>query len=766
MSTWDFAFTGAWAAWAVMAFAAVCAALAYVFYRSKRNQLRRPWFRALALLRTAVIVIVALFLLKPVIRYSRTSLQDSSVLVLQDVSESMGIPDSAGGLTRLAAGVELLRGDGGILPQIAESHEVEYFTFGAFIAKKDPSDEITAHQKATAIGDALQEAVGRAGEEGLAGVVLLTDGVSTTGEDPLRVARFLGVPVYPVVLGGKEQEKGRFYDVGIASTPHNLEFIVNNKATVRARLSNYGLKRFTQQERSIPLTLSRGQEKLGDKQVQFPSMNGQREVSVEYVPRQVGLHKLTVDLPQLDGEAVPENNSRTFTVRVTDPRLRTLLLEGVVRAEYKFLRRTLESDPNVDLTSVVKLRKDKFLHQGVDAGVDLSRGLPVTAEEFEKFDVIILSDIGRSEFSRIQLDLLEAWVADGSGVMTLGGYNSYGAGGYAGSPLATIIPLRIGGKTDGHAEERFAPRLLEAGRSHPVLDGCADFFAPGADRALLDGANRTAGPKPGATVLLVHPTEKVGDDPLPILASHQYGAGRALSLTADTTSKWAFQVQGRGLDSPYYRFWRQSVRWLAGRTNDDLRGDMLLAASPNKSEYGYEETVLVTAKVRRRDKQPNDNAQVVMTVQYPMPIQKVNPQGATYMESSIDVPLTHIPISLGQYRASFRPPVSGVYKAIVAASDDSGRLAETAFEFTVGRLVSEFDRIDVDELALRAVAGETGGECHTLATARRIPEELRKRQHRKIYSGEINLWNTPLFFLVFLACVTAEWALRKRHGLN
>ena len=253
----------------------------------------------------------------------------------------------------------------------------------------------------------------------------------------------------------------------------------------------------------------------------------------------------------------------------------------------------------------------------------------------------------------------------------------------------------------------------------------------------------------------------------PVLAAQRYGAGRVLSLTADTTWKWKFQIEALGMDGPYYRFWRQAVRWLAGRKEEDLSGEDLLWAGPNKVEYAYDETVLVEAKVRRRDKQPHDGAAVEMEVHYPVPIQRRNDEGAVYLEKSATIRFNPVPLGLGRYQASLRPPVGGIYRAVVKASDAGGMLAQTEFEFAVGQATSEFDRVDVDEVALRALAAETGGEFHTLATAGRIPDELERRRRRVIEQKEIDPWSAPLYFMpLFLAFATAEWLLRKRSGLN
>jgi len=770
MKDWDFAFTGAWPALLVISIGVAAAVLSYLFYRNKRHQLHGPTFVVLSALRILAIIIVALFILKPVLRFTRTQIEQSQVVVLLDVSKSMSIQDAAEGRSRLDSGRLLLKGeDNGILDALADSHRVRLFSFGAVTTELEDwnrIDQLEADQKATAIGDALKVATEQVAQESLSGVVLLSDGVSTYGEDPQKVARFLGVPVFCVALGGKMAERGRFHDIGIAGTPHNLEFIVNNRATIKATLSSFGLARFTDDERRLALELSQNGDILGATEVQFPRRNGTVEAEIGYVPRQTGIHKLKLSLPILPGETVTENNTRTFTVRVTDPKIKVLLVEGVVRTEYRFLRRTLESDPNVALTSVVKLRRDRFLHQGTDAGIDLSRGLPARKEDLEKFDVILLGDISRDEFTDIQLEYVKEFISEGGALLMMGGYHSFGAGGYADSPLADVLPVVMGGKLDGHTEQPFEPKLTPAGLQHPIFKGCAQFFSSETSPFTLDGANRVQGTKPGATVLAVHPTEKAAQEPMPVIAVQRYGSGRTGAVTADTTWKWKFQVEAKGTDSPYYRFWRQAVRWLAGRKEEEPEGEKLLSAWTSKVEYESTEPVLIVAKARNPQKDPEENARVEVEIHYPVPVHRKNARGEMRTERSTSLTLSKLPLSLGEYQASFRPPVSGIYRATAKAFLHGKELGQADFEFVVGRATGEFDRVDVDELALRAISSETGGRYHTLVTAPKIPEELEKRRRRFTSRQEKNLWNAPGFFLVFLVCVTAEWILRKRRALN
>ncbi len=767
MRNWDIAFTGAWPAWVVLLLGLVALALSFLFYRRKREAVRPAVYWAMLLLRAAAVVALTVFLLKPVLRFSHDRAEQRQVAVLLDASQSMSIRDAFEGKSRFETGLMLLRDEPyALLRRLGQGREARFFVFGGSAAEVRPADPLTPNQRATALGDALADVVSRVGRQNLAGVVLLSDGVSTSGQDARQAARSLGVPVYAVALGGKRVEAGKFLDVGIVGAPHNVELIVNNTARLKVRLSNYGLDSLSDAERLLPLALSRAGQPLKSepRQIQFPRANGARDVVVEFVPAEVGIYRLLLTLPVLSGETITENNSREIAVRVVDPRLRTLLVEGVARSEYRFLRHVLDSDPSVELTAVIKLRKDLFLLQGVESGADLSRGLPARKEDYGKFDVVILGDIAREEFSDEQLDLLKGYVSEGGGLLTMGGYRAYGPGGYAGSALEDVLPVALGGPDDGQSEGSFAPQMTPLARTHPVFEGCARFFGDGADAVRLDGANRVRGAKPSAETLLIHPAEKAGLSPMPVVAAQSYGKGRVLALMADTTWKWKFQNEGRGLDSPYYRFWRQSVRWLAGRKDSGDAGKELLSAWPDKVEYDPGESVLVEARVRHADGQPREDAVVEMRLR--PPASAIGGAGEASGRPLPPVRLERIPLSLGRYQGAFRPAAGGIYRAEVRAADAKGDIASVEFEFIVGRAAGEFDSVDIDELLLKGLAADSGGQFHAVTTAQRIPEELAARQRRIRYTDERDIWNTPGFFLAFLVFVTAEWILRKRNGLN
>ena len=46
-----------------------------------------------------------------------------------------------------------------------------------------------------------------------------------------------------------------------------------------------------------------------------------------------------------------------------------------------------------------------------------------------------------------------------------------------------------------------------------------------------------------------------------------------------------------------------------------------------------------------------------------------------------------------------------------------------------------------------------------------LPEKLQQTKYDKPQLAEMSLWDSPYLFVFVLACLGAEWALRKRLGL-
>jgi len=112
------------------------------------------------------------------------------------------------------------------------------------------------------------------------------------------------------------------------------------------------------------------------------------------------------------------------------------------------------------------------------------QGFPTTMENLEAFDLVMFCDAPAMDFTEGQLKLLEDWVKNfGGGFLMAGGEDSFGAGGYFRTPIATMLPVRIERE---EREETPVVALLV------ILDRSGSMSAPAGGQTKMALANEGA----------------------------------------------------------------------------------------------------------------------------------------------------------------------------------------------------------------------------------------------------------------------------------
>ncbi len=221
----------------VAAVAAVLVLLWWLPRREKKelSEARRAW---LVMLRALVVLAVAVMLLEPVLVSSHRETIRSHLPIIVDDSESMRFSDPYTDETRAAATAAALKlqGQGGKSPvdrlremprldlakgaiseqldDLGKGRDVAFYdlesaskTVTAGPARAKRIEEIQPRRTISPLGDALRGVLAAHRGRPVAGIVLVSDGRSNAGEDPLRVAESLarlGIPIFPVASGGEE----------------------------------------------------------------------------------------------------------------------------------------------------------------------------------------------------------------------------------------------------------------------------------------------------------------------------------------------------------------------------------------------------------------------------------------------------------------------------------------------------------------------------------------------------------------------------------
>jgi hypothetical protein len=485
--------------------------------------------------------------------------------------------------------------------------------------------------------------------------------------------------------------------------------------------------------------LSRDEKEVARVKVDLDRDRPEITVPVTFTPKEVGEFSFHVEVPVQTGEIVEDNNRGTFVARVTDEGINVLYIENVPRWEYRFLRNAMNRDRRVDL-SVLLLSGERPARPDPP---ELA-SLPDVKDDFFQYDLVILGDVPPDSFTREQLDWIHELVAEkGAGFLALAGpfFNPWD---YADTVLADLFPV----ETEPAGERRRWPRreredlfrveLTPAGAAHPVTSLAGDWEAnaPAWEKlpeiywfAPVDKA------RPGATVLAVHPRERAGENPVPLLAFQYFGRGGCFYAGIDETWRWRLK-QG---DRVFYRFWGQVIQFLG---TPHLEGkEKRLEIRTDREEYQRGETAIVSVRGEALAVVPDD-------VFYGVAEDERGRRNRFPLSRSAAAE------GLLEGRLPLRSP--GIYRIWLEGSELT---ASTVIRVTEPRV--EFQNPAADYALLGDIARSTGG---ALVTPEGFPDILDLIDTRPVAmkrERDLPLWDRPLWILLFCGALAAEWALRR-----
>ena len=733
----------------MLAVAGVAVGLSALFYRRAFDALSRRQRWVLLSLRVVAVLLVVVLLFRPVFSHHKQHDRPPGVVMLVDTSESMSIADDASGVTRLNQAVARVEDWHG---RLENNFDIRLFRFAQRAEQiDDPTQlgQLAPDGKATSLSAALEAAAATTAKMNAEAVILLTDGIHNSAGDPLAPLTNLTAAVHTVGVGTTLSDEDAGRDVQVAGIDCPPRMIVDNIARITASVEGIGLG-----GRVIKLALDEDDVQIAETELAIDAAEGYQTVDFDFQPTKAGRHSYTVRAVPVDGERIEENNRRTATSLVVEPGIRVLYVEGTLRAEYGALvDRFLAKDPDLEFRALVQTRPNKFLVRSNMSELPPA-AIPADKESIDKFHVFIFGDLDASYIKPEQQKLYADRVRAGAGLIMLGGYHSLGPGGYEGTPLGEILPVLTGGRDIGQIEEQFLPTLTPDGLHHPIFANIGGFFptlqreAPIPSLPPLNGCTRVAGARPGATVLAVLPE---ANNEMPLLSVWPVDEGRSAAFCGDTTRRWQQGPRALGQDSPFLRFWGQTVRWLAGRAMD-IEGGAGIKAETDKLHYRPGEPIRISAVVRDQEGEASSKAVVKAKVRF----------GPT---DSTSVNLSPQPGPPGNYAAEFEPEESGTYSIDVEATIGEYPLAAERINVQVGHPDMEFERLGLEERTLERIAARSGGRYLHITTADSLIEQLDAKRKKQRVTTQRPLYWPPGFWLLFALVLSGEWVLRRRFQL-
>jgi hypothetical protein len=751
------------------------------FYRKEKAEIA-PRARALLIgLRCLLLVLVFLFIFRPVLLTSRVIVEKPSALLLVDDSASMREHDAYGDdavLAALGSAAGLVSKDrvasltrrelvervlddpaSGILPTLAERFDLKMSAFGATVTPIASLGDLRAEGESTRLGDALASSVREFRGRGLSAVVLVSDGRSNRGRDP-RDAAYLAlnqqIPVYTVGVGDPSEAR----NIELTGVNAPTVALVGDEVTFKVNIwsSGYG-------GRPVILTLKKSDGAvLATRDFALNDSGGEQQEQLYWRPELEGDYTLRIEIPALPGEQDSEDNTLTHVLRVESARIRVLYVEGYPLWEYRFFKNLLLRAENLEVQVFLQSADPDFIQESTDSVPALAR-VPRDRKDLMDYHVIIFGDVDPAllgdtwEESQNILAAIKDFVEAGGGFLMRAG-ELYSPASYAETPIADILPVVIGNYEEqrlaggsGEEGDYFRPRLENFLSPHEVLLLEKD---PVKNRRLWEDPEfglpgflwyyPVERAKPGAEVLARHPRNGNRYGNHVVLATTYFPTGRTMFVGVDSTWRWRFPYGETYME----KFWRGAVRYLA--QNKLRRKDYRYELYTDRSLYDLNERIQITARVRDADYR--------LSREEMQTVKLLDPDGNVE-----DLVLNRV--REGEYERSIVRSEPGIHQLWIPGEDVGGdvRHALTSFSVAVPRL--EAENPTLDRPLLTDVARITGGRYVDLHDARNLLGLLQEDERiRRLSDPERrDLWNSWWVLLLFVGVFAAEWILRKRLNL-
>jgi hypothetical protein len=602
-------------------------------------------------------------------------------------------------------------------------------------------EQLKADEPETALSDAVAEVLLKGDGDLPAALVVVTDGNDNASKLALASAAKecarLGVPLHIYGVGSSEAGTLQWREV---NAPDVL--FAEDTASVPVRWRSLGIKQGT-----VEIVLTMNGKEVARKEVPAAEGDDLRE-TVTFIPDKKLFREERQELTatiRLKGSDV-YNDEIKKQVRLIDRKVKVLVVENTPRWEFKYLQRALLRDRRVEPRFVV-VQGDS---QTLASGPPYLPAFPSTRKDLFGFDLLILGDVPLTALGGERIQWIRDFVAEGRGMVQLAG-RMHAPANYP-KELAEVLPVefqpvRFTQKND-FRPQGFNPEMTRSGELQEFLQ-LADTREENRkiwhELPAMFWHYPVTKLRPGAIAFLTHPTQKVGDDPMPLLALHYFGKGQVLFVGFEETWRWRYNTQ----DQYFSRFWGQIIYRLGlphtiGTRTTQLaldRPEVLLGRPGMVYARLYDENFkpLVRKSVSARLEQVDGPAG-------PHPAQMIELQPIAGQE--------------GEYRA-------------LLAHDRVGRFA---LKMTTGEVVSLDYRVALPpqhELAVRGLAEEPLREAASISEGGfyreeklyELPDKVRPRTTTFLQRQQVLPWNM-LALLLFISLITVEWVIRKFSNLS
>ena len=664
-------------------------------------------YYTLIALRSCVYFILILLLANPFIKTENSYSEPANFLVLLDNSASTQIEKKVyKGSDSYTALLQKL----GFVDESNVNYQ--FYKIGRQV-EETAIDSLTFDEGQTNLSSGM-EAI-RANQNNANAALFISDGIYTTGKNPIYETSNIDIPVFTIGLGDTTFQK----DVLVSAITPNSSGYLNSTQSVETTINSKGFK-----GSSIPVHLKKGNEILSEKVIIPKIQSSSQQVSFNLLLEEEGLQQYEIHVPPLTDEWISANNTQRFTIDVQDAKQKILSLALEVHPDVRFVRSLMSTDENTKLVNRTWLKGDNFIEGDFSSATDSldlaiihgypGTGLPDNIREKLKLigDDTPLIVIASPQFSPQQFE-----------------------------QDITALPVNITGALNwGHISLRSVPETSV----HPITELPAviynqfpNLIAPIENIRPANYANALLGGN--------YRGESIET---PVVVAHELGNKRHLFVTAFNWYRFQ-QDQSPQTQAFAKQLWQNMISWTATDPDNEL-----LDIQPGQDSFSGSEPIIIEAYLKNERGQSESEANITISISSDTSDRRIYS-----MENRNN----------GNYRLSIPPLPEGIYSYEATAQKGDRTLDTDRGEFSVSASNAEYIDTDRNVQLLRQIAHNTGGKYAPFDSVDGFWNRLKERglldREERVETNFYYLYQHVGWFILVIILLCSEWILRKYLSL-
>lgn len=725
MNSYLLSINGSWILLVVLLF--LSAGLSFYFYRVTNPPVTKSKRNILWGLRTLSLFILFLVLFQPILSVISGILDKPKIAVMLDNSLSVAFADAQS--DRKSQYLKAMS-DLNLNSLNKEEFKTILFDNGIKELDKIEPDKFKFDGQLTNMTKPLQWLSDNINENNFQAGLMVTDGNFNTGDNPIYKAESIGKPLFIVGVGDTVQPK----DIIVQSIITNTIAYIDKPLPININVKISG---FYSGEAEIIL-LDNG-NRLTEQNIIINPEKQNYTTIFEYKPTSSGIHKITVQIPEIKGEVTNKNNSLSEFINVLSNKRQITILAGSPSPDLSFIKNTLNSEKGIEIKTFIQKQGSEFYDN------------PPTSQDMKKTDLFVLIGFPINSTPNFVLDMLKSELAANKSIL------------FVLSQQTDITKLKLiedylpFNTLSSRQQEYLAiPDFKKSSLSSPITR------IKGTDTD-IDEWNKLPPIYKTETFVKVKPeseiisTVKVNNVPLnePLILTRQFQEAKSVAFLGYGLYRWkllgyALDASKGKKDTPdlFETFINNSVKWLS---TDLTKKNVVIKTT--KKVFLKDERIEFIGQVYDASLNPIDNANVKIKI--------------TNGKESRDLILTSA--GNGRYTGYLDNMPEGDYYYSGDAFTNDKKLGSDNGRFNIGELALEYQNLKMNYPLLKELAERTGGKFYFTNDTKNLISDIKKIKSFEPKSitkkSEYYIWNMTLLLGLAIVLFALEWFLRKRAGM-